>query len=189
MAKEVKEDKTNKTKEEVISEGTHKKKSLLCMIGGIVLIVVLIVVGCFMFLKKGGQEASLSKSLESMGKDFYENFYYTQVGSTDEERANFLSKYETIGIKINLDNLSRYDNNKNSDKINKFVNNKIIPNMNKSRMNVVVLLKPLIIFPFSIAFSFIFSLFGNILVNGFAITYPNNPPNVFNIKSSTSNNL
>ena len=29
MAKEVKEDKTNKTKEEVISEGTHKKKSLL----------------------------------------------------------------------------------------------------------------------------------------------------------------
>lgn len=116
MAKEVKE---GKTKEEVISEGTHKKKSLLCMIGGIVLIIALIVVGCFMFLKKGGQEASLSKSLESMGKDFYENFYYTQVGSTDEERANFLSKYETIGIKINLDNLSRYDNNKNSDKINK----------------------------------------------------------------------
>lgn len=39
MAKEVKED---KTKEEVISEGTHKKKSLLCMIGGIVLIIVLL---------------------------------------------------------------------------------------------------------------------------------------------------
>ena len=38
-----------------------------------------------------------------MGKDFYENFYYEQVGSTDEERADFLSKYESIGIKINLD--------------------------------------------------------------------------------------
>ena len=135
MAKEVKED---KTKEEVISEGTHKKKSLLCMIGGIVLIVVLIVVGCFMFLKKGGQEASLSKSLESMGKDFYENFYYTQVGSTDEERANFLSKYETIGIKINLDNLSRYDNNKNSDKINKFANNKTNKACDRTNTRVIV---------------------------------------------------
>lgn len=39
MAKEVKED---KTKEEVISEGTHKKKSLLCMIGGIVLLLFLL---------------------------------------------------------------------------------------------------------------------------------------------------
>ena len=135
MAKEVKED---KTKEEVISEGTHKKKILLCMIGGIVLIVVLIVVGCFMFLKKGGQEASLSKSLESMGKDFYENFYYTQVGSTDEERADFLSKYETIGIKINLDNLSRYDNNKNSDKINKFVNNKTNKVCDRTNTRVIV---------------------------------------------------
>ena len=91
-----------------------------------------------MFIKKGGQEASLSKSLESMGKDFYENFYYTQVGSTDEERANFLSKYETIGIKINLDNLSRYDNNKNSDKINKFVNNKTNKACDRTNTRVIV---------------------------------------------------
>ena len=103
-----------------------------------VLVVVLIVAACIMFIKKGGQEASLSKSLESMGKDFYENFYYTQVGSTDEERANFLSKYETIGIKINLDNLSRYDNNKNSDKINKFVNNKTNKACDRTNTRVIV---------------------------------------------------
>ena len=91
-----------------------------------------------MFIKKGGQEAFLSKSLESMGKDFYENFYYTQVGSTDEERADFLSKYETIGIKINLDNLSRYDDNKNADEINKFINQKTKKACDKTNTKVIV---------------------------------------------------
>ena len=142
--------KANETKEEVKvvteekeekkeeTKTTNKNNSVICIVIGAVLVVALIVAACFMFIKKGGQEASLSKSLESMGKDFYENFYYTQVGSTDEERANFLSKYETIGIKINLDNLSRYDNNKNSDKINKFVNNKTNKACDRTNTRVIV---------------------------------------------------
>ena len=139
--------KANETKEEVKvvteekkeeTKTTNKNNSVICIVIGAVLVVALIVAACFMFIKKGGQEASLSKSLESMGKDFYENFYYTQVGSTDEERANFLSKYESIGIKINLDNLSRYDNNKNSDKINKFVNNKTNKACDKTNTRVIV---------------------------------------------------
>ena len=139
--------KANETKEEVkvVTEGkknetkpVNKNNGIICIVIGVVLVVALIVAACIMFIKKGGQEASLSKSLESMGKDFYENFYYTQVGSTDEERANFLSKYETIGIKINLDNLSRYDNNKNSDKINKFVNNKTNKACDRTNTRVIV---------------------------------------------------
>ena len=139
--------KANETKEEVKvvteekkeeTKTTNKNNSVICIVIGAVLVVALIVAACFMFIKKGGQEASLSKSLESMGKDFYENFYYTQVGSTDEERADFLSKYETIGIKINLDNLSRYDNNKNSDKINKFVNNKTNKVCDRTNTRVIV---------------------------------------------------
>ena len=73
-----------------------------------------------------------------MGKDFYENFYYEQVGSTNEERANFLSKYESIGIKINLDNLSRYDNNKNADKLNEFVNKKTNKSCDKVNTKVTI---------------------------------------------------
>ena len=138
---------TNETKEEVKvvteekkneTKPVNKNNGIICIVIGVVLVVALIVAACIMFIKKGGQEASLSKSLESMGKDFYENFYYTQVGSTDEERANFLSKYETIGIKINLDNLSRYDNNKNSDKINKFVNNKTNKACDRTNTRVIV---------------------------------------------------
>ena len=139
--------KANETKEEVkiVTEGkknetkpVNKNNGIICIVIGVVLVVVLIVAACFMFIKKGGQEASLSKSLESMGKDFYENFYYEQVGSTDEERADFLSKYESIGIKINLDNLSRYNENKNADEISKFVNEKTKKACDKTNTKVVI---------------------------------------------------
>lgn len=137
--------KANEEKEEVKvgekreeTKTTNKNNSIICIVIGIVLVVALIVVACIMFIKKGGQEASLSKSLESMGKDFYENFYYEQVGSTDEERADFLSKYESIGIKINLDNLSRYDENKNADEISKFVNQKTKKACDKTNTKVVI---------------------------------------------------
>ena len=80
------------------------------------------------------------KLVEKMNlyKDFYENFYYEQVGSTDEERADFLSKYESIGIKINLDNLSRYGENKNADEISKFVNQKTKKACDKTNTKVVI---------------------------------------------------
>ena len=73
--------KANETKEEVKvvteekkeeTKTTNKNNSVICIVIGAVLVVALIVAACFMFIKKGGQEASLSKSLESMGKDFYE---------------------------------------------------------------------------------------------------------------------
>lgn len=139
MSKETKEEVkvvTEKKKNETKTVNTNN--GIICIVIGIVLVVAIIVVACFMFIKKGGQEASLSKSLESIGKDFYENFYYEQVGSTDEERANFLSKYESIGIKVNLDNLSRYDNNKNSDEISKFVNQKTKKACDKTNTKVVI---------------------------------------------------
>ena len=139
--------KANETKEEVKvvteekkneTKPVNKNNGIICIVIGAVLVVALIVAACFMFIKKGGQEASLSRSLESMGKDFYENFYYEQVGSTDEERADFLSKYESIGIKINLDNLSRYGENKNADEISKFVNQKTKKACDKTNTKVVI---------------------------------------------------
>lgn len=126
---------TEEKKEEVKSD--TKNKGILFIVLGVALIIVFIVVICFI-VKKNGQENVLSKSLESMGKDFYENFYYEQVGSTNEERANFLSKYESIGIKINLDNLSRYDNNKNADKLNEFVNKKTNKSCDKVNTKVTI---------------------------------------------------
>ena len=109
MANETKEVKVVTEEKKDEAQPVNKNNCIICIVIGVVLVVAIIVVACFMFIKKGGQEASLSKSLELIGRDFYENYYYEQVASTDEERADFLSKYESIGIKVNLDNLYRYD--------------------------------------------------------------------------------
>lgn len=61
--------KANETKEEVkvVTEGkkdetkpVNKNNGITCIVIGVVLVVALIVAACFMFIKKGGQEASLS---------------------------------------------------------------------------------------------------------------------------------
>ena len=66
---------------------------------------------------KQTQEQKLEAKLEDLGKDFFENFYYPQVGSDDSSRATFLEKFSEIGIKVNLDNLSRYNGEGVEDKI------------------------------------------------------------------------
>ena len=50
--------------------------------------------------------------LEEMGKDFYENFYYDEIGTTQDEKTDFLSKYDKMGITVSLDTLSKYQNSK-----------------------------------------------------------------------------
>ena len=83
------------------------------------------------------KEEKIKNQLNNIGKDFYENYYNYQVGSTDEERSDFLSKYESKGIKINLDNLSRYDE-KNAIEINKFVYKKAKKVCDKSETKVII---------------------------------------------------
>lgn len=96
----------------------------MVIIPAVILVVVLIVVLVLVFAKKGeSQEVKLTNELKELGIDFYENFYYKQVGSNDEERSEFLEKYKDIGIKISLDNLSRYKTDETEEIVKKFVNN------------------------------------------------------------------
>ena len=82
-------------------------------------------VGLTIFFVSGSSEKNLEKLLKDMGSDFYENFYYEQTGKTDEEKKSFLSKYTTVGIKINLTNLALYNDNKNKEIIEEnFINKK-----------------------------------------------------------------
>lgn len=103
-------------------ENNIKNIGIFYIIFGIVFIITLVIIGCFIFSKKESKEELLSKSLENMSKDYYENFYYNQIGTTEEDRSEFLSRYETIGIKINLENLSSYSKNDNSKILKQFIN-------------------------------------------------------------------
>lgn len=86
----------------------------LVLVAGIILLVV---------FTSNNQEKELTKELETIGRNFYEDFYYSQIGENDEERATFLSKYSTIGIKVDLENLARTLDNK-EETLAKFVNKK-----------------------------------------------------------------
>lgn len=93
-----------------------------------VIVVVAIAVGIVWFNNQHGQssEEKLTKKLESIGADFYENFYYDNVssGKSEEETKTFLERFTDIGIKINLDNLSRYNQGSKAEEIKAFVNDK-----------------------------------------------------------------
>lgn len=125
MAKKeiIKEDKKEETKETISKNDKKKKMIQICAIS-IGLIIVLAVV---LFLTKGSrlsQEEKLSKSLTQMGEEFYTEFYYEEIskGKTSSEVSEFLSKFQDVGIKVNLDNLSRYNDNANEEEIAEFKN-------------------------------------------------------------------
>lgn len=107
-----------------------KKSNKFQKIAITVIAVLLLVVGGFSIYKFMGKQAKGKDALEAdlikMGSDFYESFYYDNVtdGKTDEEKTTFLEKFQESGIKINLDNLGRYNDSQNEAVIAGFKNNK-----------------------------------------------------------------
>lgn len=104
-----------------------------------VLIVILVLLLCyFIIFRKTSNETELKNSLNEMGKTFYENFYYEQVGSSSEEKIELLSKFTTIGIKIDLENLGRYENGEFSKDIDQFKNSLTGNQCNKTNTKVII---------------------------------------------------
>ena len=93
-------------------------------IGVVVLVSVLVVVAAGIGLSYAfspSKKAKLETELKEMGKDFYENFYYDLV--VNSNGVDSIKKFENTGIKVDLDNLSR-QNNENKEKVNDFKNDK-----------------------------------------------------------------
>lgn len=113
----------------------NKKRSIVIIVSSILAIVLLILtIGVFVFSDKKSQ---LDKYLETMGSEFYENYYYEKIGTDLEERSAFLKEFETIGIKVNLDTLSKYNGTKNDEMISKFVNKKTKEKCDMKKTKVV----------------------------------------------------
>lgn len=112
-------------------------KNLIIAIVGVIILVAIVAVVVLMMDKKDNKK-ELEKSLTEMGRDFYENFYYDQVGSSADERTSLLSKFTTVGIKVDLDNLGRYNNGEYKDEISKFQNEKTKEKCSKTNTKVVI---------------------------------------------------
>lgn len=104
------------------------------------IIVVLLLFGGLNIINKFKIEPKneLVTYLEEMGKEFYEEFYYEQVGSSLDEKEEFLSLYQDIGIKITLDTLSKYKGNKFKDMVDKFVNKETNELCDKNITKVII---------------------------------------------------
>lgn len=142
MNKEVNE----KNKRKIDMSGVKKfildnKKTIIVSGIALVLVVVAIVGAVFLFGNGSSMsnKAKYEKTLREMGKDFYENYYYERTGKSDEERKEFLSKYSTTGIKIDLENLARYNGESNKEKVADLVNpdNKNVCDAKNTRVIII----------------------------------------------------
>lgn len=118
VVEEKKEVKVEKAKE-------NNKNALPIVI--IVVVIAVLVIGFAVFKVSGKSlKQDLTNELKTMGEEFYTDFYYTEISKnkSKNEVSEFLGKFSDIGVKVNLDNLSRYDSNKNKEKIKKFKNEK-----------------------------------------------------------------
>lgn len=102
---------------------TNKRKSVVAIT--LLLLSVIIIIGVLSILKgSSNTEAKLSKKMEREGAKFYTEFYYDQitVGKNEEEITSFLSSFEEHGIKIDLENLSKFNSKGSSDLSSEFTN-------------------------------------------------------------------
>ena len=111
------------------------KKTLAIVVA--VLIVIILVVLLVVFGKKSN-EKELESSLNKMGASFYENFYYEQIGSSADDRTSLLSKFSTIGIKIDLENLGRYNDGEFKKDIKEFKNSLTGEKCNQTKTKVII---------------------------------------------------
>ena len=84
------------------------KKVIIAIIVGIVLLVAGIIL-MFVFKpfnKNDDKNLTLEQRLEKIGIEYYTKFYYPEIPDKEKD----LSPLAETGIKINLDNLSRYSN-------------------------------------------------------------------------------
>ena len=109
-----------------------------CFIAITTLILIIAIILIIIFSSKKSEEDKLNDMLKELGVNFYDNFYYDQVGTNDTERKEFVKKYETIGIKVNLDNLSRLNSDESKKMVDKFVNSKTKKECDKSNTRVII---------------------------------------------------
>lgn len=86
----------------------NNKKIIIGAIGLIVL--VLVIIGIVFGVKscgKASNEKQLTKNLTAMGKTFYEEFYYPQMENSQDDVKEYMKRFESTGIKVNLANLSK----------------------------------------------------------------------------------
>lgn len=81
-------------------------KKKIGIIAGAAVVVIGIVVA-LIFILGGNNEKKLNANLTTLGKQFYEEFYYPSQEKSQENVKDFVKKFEKTGIKVNLENIAK----------------------------------------------------------------------------------
>ena len=108
--------------------------------------LAVVALGVFLFFALSADQTNqkqLESDLEKIGRDFYEDYYYEQISiayDSDEKLTEFLSKYSSTGINVNLANLERYPSNNlnNKDLVATFKNNQTDEPCNTEKTKVII---------------------------------------------------
>lgn len=106
----------------------------------IIISIILIMIGIGIIIKgnNGIKKDEMTLYLEKIGKEFYEDFYYEQLGNSLKEKSSFLSQYKELGIKISLETISKYKENKNKDLSTIFVDKETNKVCNFNTIKVII---------------------------------------------------
>jgi len=97
----------------MIDKIKEHKKILLAGLGILIVVVVIVVLVCNRPKKdKVSEKEKLTTELEKIGRNYYENYYYVSAANSSDlnDKKNYLKNFTSVGLKINLENLQRYNN-------------------------------------------------------------------------------
>ena len=122
---------------EKIRDLWNDSKYLKIVIGLVCIIIILLIFIPFTNSQKKEQK-ELTKELEKLGKDFYENFYYNQIGGDNiETKKALLSINGSYGLKITLENIAS-SLGKEQEIYSKFKNSKENKECDKQQTTVTI---------------------------------------------------
>lgn len=101
-----------------------KIKTILSIIFAIILLVVVIFAAYMSKTKDQREKEKLNNEFILLTKDFYKDYYYNIIASSDEDRKSKLSQFKDLGIMVSLDDMTKYDISKRDEKLKKFTNYK-----------------------------------------------------------------
>ena len=86
------------------------------IIAGVIIIAVLVILCITVFFNK---ERIITRKVKAMGVDYYTNYLYDTLAKNREKKDldKILSRYASVGIKLNLNTLEKYDSGKYAEEI------------------------------------------------------------------------
>ena len=102
-----------------------------------ILVIGLVAFVLFNKYRKQKEEDYLYNQLNRVVKEYYKDYYYNTLGNNDDIRKTNAEKFKSVGIKISLNDLSKYKSD-NSEILNKFKNSQTNANCDYDKTIITI---------------------------------------------------